>query len=229
MRAMARVMVAFVLLTAVACRIVEPGKTTVTPTSVAGASAPGQTPVTPVPVANAPAPPTIEAVGWYGWVTRFRCCEEVADVLTPQGWFPKGVGAIRLVGATQALTDQIEELSKNGHEAHYWGALTCETADYGVCALRVTRVHVQGSAPAAPSQDFEDWVGTIVSAAERLPDGDYLVLDSPFPAHYAVSATNATVEAQLRRFRDTSTRVRVQGRVDFEGVPQIEITDLRAL
>lgn len=152
---------------------------------------------------------------WYGRVVLSEG-SQFSDYLALE---PEGAGEIGVEGAdaeTEAEISALRDKEEPRNYAHFWGALTCDVADYGGCQLLVTRLRPEG--PEGPFLEpepwpVEGWEGTIVGNPAGSQFDDYFVLGGDFPVGFGIDTSDGGVAEQLQSLRDTQTTIRVWGEV----------------
>jgi putative hemolysin len=186
--------------------------------------------VTQVSVSGA----TLPAVAWYGYVASMPEGGQFDDylVLLPEE-ARRAVGVEGADEATEAEIVALRDAEEPGKYAHFWGTLDCDVIDYGGCQLLVTRLRVDGPGPFFDPDPVDGWQGAITSgpAGPRSGGDDYLtVLVNGIPIAYGIDSTDAALAAEIERWRDTGTIVRVWGQlhagvIDWNGT-QIQVERL---
>jgi len=152
-------------------------------------------------------------VGWLGHVVSLPDGSQFDDYLV----LAQGAGEVGLTGADADVEAEIVALrdkEEPGKYAHFWGALTCDMADYGDCQLVVTRL--DPGTPPGPRFDpdpVEGWQGRVFSIPGMAQFDDYFVLDGPFPVQFGIRGADEALQAQLEDLRDTSATIRIWGEI----------------
>ena len=160
-----------------------------------------------------PITPTAErsAVAWYGYVVSAPAGSGFDDYLIV---LPDGTAEVGLTGADHEIEAQIAALRDqeppNNH-AHFWGALTCDSNDYGGCQLVVSRLRPDGPGPFFDPDPVEGWEGMIFSGPPGLQVDDYFVLVGDLNLWYGIWGADPAIDSQLEDLRDTGTVIRVWG------------------
>ncbi len=153
----------------------------------------------------------LSAVAWYGHIVSAPAGSGFDDYLVV---LPDGTAEIGLTGADAEIEAQIAALRDqeppNNH-AHFWGALTCDSNDYGGCQLVVSRLRPDGPGPFFDPDPIAGWVGIIFSGPPGLQVDDYFVLLGDLNPWYGIWSADPAISDQLEELRDTSTIIRVWG------------------
>lgn len=143
---------------------------------------------TPTPAAMGAQSTGMPVIGWAGYVIGLPAGSEFDDKVDI---WADDAGELGIKGADEATEARIISLRDTQQEAHFWGRLTCNVADFNDCQLLVERMVITG-VDAFPSADAVDgWTGTIVGNPPGAQFNDYFLLADDGPIHYKYGIESA--------------------------------------
>ena len=165
----------------------------------------------------------VPVVAWYGTIHSIPgSTADEADYLKP--WhlaiWPKFGQAVGVNGIDPAVNAEIDRLRDQDIQATFWGELTCNTADYGACQLRVERISPNDGGPQYEADRVEGWQGRVGRLPAQPGSQDellYFVSDGPVIALYGVASSDPAIQAELERLAGTATQTGGGGAIRIWG------------
>lgn len=185
---------------------------TATPRSDRAATALAETKAAQSPTAPPTATPEV-LQGWRGTVHRAPAGTQYDDYFRVLGG---AGGEYGIASPDKNLDARLVALRDSGRVINVWGVLQRGVADHGGVRIVVDRLEEERppATPVPASEPVEGWVGRIQSAPVGASYDDCFERQSPL-GQYGIVALMPRLEQEIISHRNTGTRVRVWGMLDY--------------